>query len=348
MSSSGSAPRQGRWVYAPLGVVIVLALLWSAGWLYATSRAEGVINAWIEREARDGRNYLCEDRSIGGFPFRIEVRCRGVTAQLRDPGGVVVLKTQQLTAVAQVYRPDLIIAEVSGPMTIALPGADDELVVQWRLLQASLRGRPRDLRRLSIVADAPEVRAAGAANDRPLAQAARFEAHVRRNEQSPADKPVFDLAARTSNATVALAPGLADRAFNAEAIAVLRGMHDFSPRPFKARLRDWQAQGGRLEIVNVRLEQGDSLATAKGEVGLSGQGRLDGRVNLLLAGLEHLIGPLLGNENASRSRAGILSGLSLLGRAELEGKRAVAVPLILRDGRVYLGPVPVGNTAPLF
>ena len=34
--------------------------------------------------------------------------------------------------------------------------------------------------------------------------------------------------------------------------------------------------------------------------------------------------------------------------AELEGRKAVALPLRFTDGTVYLGPLKVGQTAPLF
>src|SRR5690606_17721632 len=118
----------------------------------AAGRAEALATAWIEREAREGRAYACEHRDIGGFPFRIEVRCTGVTAQLREASDVVILKARELLAVAQIYQPNLIVAEVSGPMTVTIPSEGVEYLADWRLLQASVRGRPSDLRRLSIVA----------------------------------------------------------------------------------------------------------------------------------------------------------------------------------------------------
>lgn len=349
MNASAPSQRRSRWIVAPLVLVILLAIAWSAGWFYAASRAETLVTAWMEREAREGRTYACDDRAIGGFPFRIEVRCTGVTAQLQEAAGSAVLKARELVAVAQIYQPDLIIAEVTGPMTVAIPSEGVEYLAEWRLLQASLRGRPSDLRRLSIVADDPAIRLASAPDGTPIARASRLEAHVRRNAASAPGNVVFDLAGRTADASVALIPALAERPFRAEATGILRGVRDLSARQnVKRRLRDWQENGGRLELTGTRLQQGDALATATGEIGLSSQGRLEGRLNLTMAGLEHAIQALLGAEKAGRGSASILTGLTLLGRAELEGRRAVAVPLIFRDGRVYLGPVPVAQTTPLF
>ena len=50
---SPASPR--RWVYAPLALVLVLAAAWTAGWFYAAQRAYDVVSAWLDREARLGR-----------------------------------------------------------------------------------------------------------------------------------------------------------------------------------------------------------------------------------------------------------------------------------------------------
>ena len=45
----------------------------------------------------------------------------------------------------------------------------------------------------------------------------------------------------------------------------------------------------------------------------------------------------------------IAASINLMGQpTELEGKRAVTVPLRFSDGAVFLGPVPIGITPALF
>lgn len=354
MSDIPPSRRTSRWVLAPLVLVLIGAALWSAGWFYAAHRADGIMTAWMEREAREGRSYACGERNVGGFPFRIEVRCDDLTIDLNEAAGPVRLTAQHVLAVAQIYQPDLIIAEATGPMTVSVPGgggaAAQEYVAEWRLLQASLRGRPQDLRRLSIVVDEPALSQPGAAAaaSTPVARAGRLEFHVMRDD-AEYGRPVLNLAGRTSGALVAMAPTLADRQFNAEMTAVLSGAEDLAARlPLAERLRRWQAANGRLQVTNVRMEQEDALATATGIVSLTGDGHLDGRFDLKLAGLDHVTRLALGPEAAAGGTAGLLAGLSLLGRADLEGRRAVAVPLAFREGRVFFGPIPVARTEPLF
>ena len=76
MHQPGSAPRRRLWpVFLPLAFVVVLALGWSGFWFLAAGAAETRIAGWREREANSGRFYNCERQTVGGFPFRIEVRC---------------------------------------------------------------------------------------------------------------------------------------------------------------------------------------------------------------------------------------------------------------------------------
>lgn len=338
-------PRSLMWM-APALVLALLAAAWTGLWFYAARRADATVAAWIEREAHAGRVYACASRSVGGYPFRIEMRCNEPRAELRLRSEPVLLRAREMLAVAQIYQPDLVIAEISGPMTIGA-GSTGDYVADWKLLQASVRGLPRAAERISVVLDEPVLRAADMPADRSIANAKRAELHVRQAPGPAAGAPpVFELGARLTTAVLGGVPVLAQRPFEAEAEAVLRGIADLSSKPLPERLREWQAGGGRLELTRARLQQADALAVARGELGLTPQGRLDGTVALTMAGLDQLVVALFGGQG--RTQAGLLAGLSLLSRAELEGKRALAVPLRFRDGAAYLGPVPLGQVGPLF
>ena len=56
-----------------------------------------------------------------------------------------------------------------------------------------------------------------------------------------------------------------------------------------------QAAGGRVEIVQSRIAQGELIAVAAGTLGLSASGRLDGELQMTVAGIEKVI-PALGIE----------------------------------------------------
>src|ERR1700743_78656 len=77
MTVSSDTPRhRARW---PLFVMPILLLIaaaaWSAFWFFAVSEARVKAEAWRAQEAKSGRSYDCGKQSIGGYPFRLEMRC---------------------------------------------------------------------------------------------------------------------------------------------------------------------------------------------------------------------------------------------------------------------------------
>ena len=83
--------------------------------------------------------------------------------------------------------------------------------------------------------------------------------------------------------------------FDADVRTLLSGLKDFAPKPWPERFREIQAAGGRVEIVQSRIEQGDLIAVATGTLGLSASGRLDGELQMTVAGIDKVI-PALGIE----------------------------------------------------
>lgn len=334
-----------RWpIVAPFAVVVVLAAAWSGVWFFAARMAEQNIAAWIDREAHDGRVYACASRTLGGYPFRIELRCTDPVAEIKT--AAVVLKAKEFLAVAQVYQPNLIIGEIVGPLSVAAPDKPPALTADWQLAHASVRLTPRP-ERISITIDGARIEQPGPSGPQAVASASHIELHVRL-DSSAQDKPVIDLAATVTGATVPGGGMLGARPIDAEVTALLRGLGDFKPKPLSVRLKEWQAAGGRLEIVNVRVKQGDAVAVAKGDLGLSPNGRVDGALGITLAGFEQLVQTLIGSQGKNTGLFAA-AGLSFLGKpAELDGKRAIAVPLRFKDGKIYLGPIPLGQTLPLY
>jgi hypothetical protein len=105
---------------------------------------------------------------------------------------------------------------------------------------------------------------------------------------------------------------------------------------------------------------------------ITSRGTLDGELQLTVAGIDKLV-TLLGVDKAvgqasqraldryapglnldrllgSRGGAALAAaGAAMLGQpAELEGRKAVTLPLRFADGVVFLGPLRVGEVAPLF
>jgi hypothetical protein len=295
--------RRPLWRLFILPVLLVIAAAaWSAFWFYAASQVDVSADAWRAREAKSGRVYDCARRSVAGFPFRLEVRCDGAsvslysqTAEQAATKAPITAELGQILVVAQVYDPKLLIAEFTAPATISDRGQQPSMVVNWSNARSSVVGLPAVPQRASIVFDDPEVNRFNGSMQAPLARAKHIELHGRLVEGSPADHPVIETVLKIEGGSVQEVHPLLAQPFDADVRTMLSGLKDFSPKPWPERFREIQAAGGHVEIVQSRIQQGDLIAVAAGSLGLSAQGRLDGELQMTVAGLEKVI-PALGIE----------------------------------------------------
>jgi len=373
-------------------LLVIAAVAWSAFWFYAASEVDVKADAWRAQEAKSGRVYDCARRSVAGFPFRLEVRCAGAAVSLTSQTASqapFTARLDEILVVAQIYDPKLLIAEFTAPATIADRGAQPSIRVNWSKGRASVVGLPAVPQRASIVFDDPAIDRLEGAVPAPLARARHVELHGRLAEGTPSDHPIIETVAKIEAGSVQGLHPLLSQPFDADVRAMLSGLKDFSPKPWPQRFREIQAGNGHVEIVSSRIAQGDLVAVAAGTLGLSANGRLDGELQMTVAGIEKVIPALgiekmlddgvpqatldrvapgvktedvnklfgaldraipgLGKAVKQNAGAGVAVGINALGKeAVLEGKKARTFPLRFVDGAVYLGPLKVGQTPPLF
>jgi hypothetical protein len=283
-------------------LLLIAAAAWSAFWFYAASEAEVKADAWRAQEAKSGRVYDCARRTVAGFPFRLEVRCDGATVSMISQTAGQAAGERPLTArlgeilvVAQVYDPKLLIAEFRSPATISDSRGTSSMLVNWSKARSSVVGLPALPQRASIVFDDASIDGINASIQVPLARARHVELHGRLAEGSALDHPVIETVLRLEAGSVQEVHPLLAQPFDAEVRTMLSGLKDLAPKPWPDRFRELQAGGGHVEVVQSRIQQGDLIAVAAGTLGLSAQGRLDGELQMTVAGIEKVI-PAIGIE----------------------------------------------------
>jgi hypothetical protein len=377
-----AAPRRRRWLlFVPFALVVVLAAIWTAVWFYAASRAETDLAAWRQRERQAGRTQTCASQSFGGYPFLLEVRCGGADLELQGTP-TLQFKLPLAVAAVQVYDPKLLIGEFTGPLEVSEVGREPAAVINWTLGQASVRGLPSGVERASLVLVGPAIRDPSLAGNDPVLSARRLELHARQAPSSRADAPAIEAALRLDaavaeklaskfDAAVADKLGaLAAKPIDADIAGTLRGLDDFSPKPWPAWFKEWQTRGGELQIDKARVAQQDVIAVGAGALKLTARGGLDGTLRVTVVGIEKILKMLDIDRMMTEGQAGatfnaldrLVPGLGGLARqnaapsliaalgqrTELEGKPAVAFPIRFDDGTVFLGPFRVGVVPPLF
>jgi hypothetical protein len=260
-------------------------------------------------------------------------------------------------------------------LTIAERGQAANASANWRHAQTLVHGLPTSPEAVSIVLDEPVVDRAPSGEH--LFRAVRLELDGRLISGTARSNPVIEMVLKLAAASAPYWHPAAATPVDADITLVLRGLSDFSPKPWPERFRALQAAGGHIEVTKARVKQGDTVAAANGVLGLSPAGRLDGQLRLTVANLETFL-PTLGLDrmlapeaaspqinrafgaldrimpglgNVARQNAGpaIVAGINIVGQpSELEGRRAVTLPLRFTDGAVSLGPLLLGYTPPLF
>jgi hypothetical protein len=397
MSDMTLAPRRRplwRLFFMPV-LLLIAAAAWSAFWFYSASKVDETADAWRAREARSGRIYDCARRSVAGYPFRLEVRCDGAsvslvsqTAEQAATQTPITAKLGEILVVSQIYDPKLLIAEFTAPATISGPG-QPSMIANWSKARSSVAGLPGVPQRISLVFDDPAIDRTDGPAPTPLARARHIELHGRPVEGSTRDHPDIETVLRIEQGSVQEVHPLLAEPFDAEVRTILTGLKDFSPKPWPERFREIQAAGGHVEIVQSRIQQGDLIAVASGSLGLSAAGRLDGELQMTVAGLDRVIAALgiekmldegvpqatldrvapgvktadvnsllgaldraipgLGKVVKQNANVAAAAGINALGKeAMLEGKKARSFPLRFVDGAMFLGPLKVAQTPPLF
>ncbi|WP_186419147.1 DUF2125 domain-containing protein [Bosea sp. CS1GBMeth4] len=344
--------RHGRvWLYAPFALLALLAAGWSGIWGFARSKVDQELDAGIAREARAGRNWTCRERSVGGYPFRIEVRCASLTLTSSRWGDEVKVDAGPAVAVAQVWTPGHIILQMTGPMLANLPQGR-KAALDWKEFAASLRLSGLAFERFSLVLDEPVLTVTEpgqAAAETWRASAA--EAHLRPNPQRFASDGTVDLAV---NARGGVLPALEALIGNGQAAdldlqASLSGAPAFRRGFNPDALEAWRTAGGGLEVARLAVVKGPTRLEATGRIALDETHRPSGRIDAAVAGIDRIAGVKVG---------GLTAGLGALfgGRAGdgAQGNAAAGLaplpPIVLREGRVFLGPLrlPLQPLLPLY
>jgi hypothetical protein len=304
MSDMTLAPRRRplwRLFIMPI-LLLIAAAAWSAFWFFAASQVDARADAWRAQEAKSGRVYDCAKRSVAGFPFRLEVRCDGASVTLSSQTAAQAATQAPITAqlgeilvVAQIYDPKLLIAEFTAPATISDRGQQTSMIVNWSKAHSSVVGLPAIPQRASITFDDASVGRVDGPVQAPLAGAKHIELHGRLAEGSAPDRPVIETVLQIAGGSVQGLHPLLVQPFDADVRTMLSGLKDLSPKPWPERFREIQAAGGHVEIVQSRIAQGDLIAVAAGTLGLTANGRLDGELQMTVAGIENVI-PALGIE----------------------------------------------------
>ena len=322
MDESLDPPRVSRRVlYVIPSIIAVLAIALSAWWMFVSRQAESAMDLWLKREADVGREWNCENRKIGGYPFRIELECPALSFKAKD-GAVAEVNAGRVLAVWQIYQPSLIIVEFDRLMSIAFrSGVTRDL--KTKSLRMSLHFDALDLPdRLALVGEGVEMPS--------LFSSQSTEFHILRGGENaePNDlrfyldsqNTAINGLVRNDDKPITI---LADLRASEGAVLYAHGAGSVIDR--------WREAGGKLHLNGVKMTRGEGELQMKGAITLDETHRLNGKVDLKANGF-----------------ADLLEAIGLKMGGFTINAKAMNLPLALDRGRVFLGLLKVGEIGPLY
>lgn len=342
MDKDRGRPPGRLWRYGPFALIALVVVAWSIGWFLVRERVADEMDRALGVEAALGREWTCADREVGGFPFRIDIRCASL--ELADARGFS-FALGPTRAVAQVYQPRHVIVQAAGP--VRAEGRDGRLVGEWRSLEASIRNLGRGTEQLALVATDARLSLDAPAAPGPVeTQADRVEIYAR---PSPGgDAGGIDVVMRADGLEApALAEALAltspaeiELQLRAHGLRAARGSNVLD------YLEAWRGLGGSVDIEVLEVAAGPTRVRTTGTLALDAERRPLGRIEASARGLGPIAARLVG-DNPGFGGAAIVAALGGATVADMpdEAPLTPLPPLRLENGRVFIGPVPVPGIA---
>lgn len=302
---SNAEPRPWR-MFLPLGIVVLLALLWSAYWFVAFGIAKQNFAAQRANLAEQGLTLACVEESWGGYPFHFEFSCTSPSLTQAD---TTQLRSSNLLMVALAYAPWQIAALVDGPSKLSAPGLKPVEIQHQRALGAvtfDKAGLP------SFSADLPAAAVAD------LGRVDKLMVFTR-----PAADDATEIAVQGNGITYAPA-GMAPVTVDA------------------ASLQGTLQAGPSFKLAKFEMNQGALRYWGSGTMALDSQRRLAGQIDTETNDIKGLLGqagPWLGLSDSKL--ANLRTMLGLLGNN-------AKIPIIAKDGLLYLGPFQIADLQPLY
>jgi hypothetical protein len=271
--------------YGPVGLLLLVIVLYSVFWRVQADTMAARLDRANGGEVIPGVVFAFAEKSVGGFPFRIDAVLSGVTFSHQAPEGETAWRTEKLALHRLAYDQNRYIFEATGLQSFAQPPATRGTVprvtfVTPGIARASAILVGDRLARFDLDLLEPEVKeATRGADPKRTAVAARAQLHFLVRPDDSIDTAIMIDNARIGTGYAGgtqeiLLPRIDLRAklTQGEALDALRaGMMNLADAA-----ATWRARMGTIAISSLALNWPDAHSDLKGDLALDENGRLTG------------------------------------------------------------------------
>lgn len=323
-----------------IGVAFALLILaWCGYWLYASNMVRGAVEGWAAERRAEGDRVEWRSLAVGGFPFRLEVEFTEPAIAVPRLPERPAWRADRLLAIMQPWDFSRVVLQLPRRQDVSFVDDAGRQRDGWATAgegRASLEfGAGGRVRLASAVAS--DVTGSLDGSGRTVT-VDRLEAHAR---PSATADGVADVAIAAAGVTlpVAVDAVIGPQVERANADFTVTG--PLAPLPIGEAVRHWRDGGGTVEIRQLLAEWDDIRFQAQGTLALDGRNRPIGAMTAELRGHRRLLDRLAA---AGRISAGQLGGVrSVLDLLAAAGGGALAVPVRMQDGLLYLADIPLAE-----
>ena len=322
-------------VYAPMAIFVVLAIGWTAFWIWNRAETGRQMDATAAELRKAGYQISWASRGIGGYPFRLNVTLTGFRAS--EPAGWAV-EAPRLESQAYMHAPgQWIIAATEGATFVRPVGGP--VAVRGKLIRASLGSLKRYPPSFSFEGVELTFQPAPGAQPFGLASAERLEFHTR---AGPDDEGgIFAEVKGGKAAPGGLMAALAgDKPVVFEWNSTLSKMSALTGADWPSAVRAWSAAGGRMTVRRAGLTAGDAaIGVSAGTLGADSGGRLSGLLDVTLRQAPRALA-VMGATGLIPPEAAAAGAVVIAARQGTA--QAARATINFQAGQTTLGPVALG------
>ncbi|MGB3811169.1 MAG: DUF2125 domain-containing protein [Parvibaculum sp.] len=372
-SALAAKPRTPWRIFLPAIAIGITFGIYSTYWYVVTEKLRGSIEAFAEKAHPGDIAVGWNELSMSGFPYRIAASFVAPVATAPQAPEDWSWQAESLEADFLPYNLRHVVLKIGG-----------EQVLQYRdvsgpkprrhTIRANAEGtwasyvdvKNAPFGRLAIdidnlVALRDEDGAARGRQSGERLAAKRLQLHIRPSEDTAPDGKAavlatdagsYDFALQGDDMEIEQAAAMPVLGSQISLFAVQARLRNV-PANRRASLvelsRDWLQQGGTLAVSDLRIKWGPLDLWAQGELTLDDQARPKGNFDAEFVDYAGLLAALVKAKVVSERDAKLaLVGLGLVAQLQGNGEGRLRVPVIMNEGKLYLGPLVVAKLDPVY
>jgi hypothetical protein len=348
-------------IVLPAAALGLLVVLYSVYWFAVADEVRKSVEAFSVR-GEGGLVTGWKDFSVGGYPYRIEARFESPSASAPDAPEAWEWRGERAAVALLPYNLRHAVLTLGGEQVLRYRDVRkrthtvNELRAKTGTARASYVDLPESpFGRLAIDIenlDAVHLQSAAGLEDSIAAE--RLQLHTRPATDDTGSPIIasYDIAVQADGVAVDSLEVMPALGNSMELLLIQARLRDVPQTRHVSAielLQAWREDGGTLALSDLVVKWGPLNLAASGELSLDAlnrpQGQLDARVTDFEGLMEAMVRDGVVKENEARIA---LAGLVLV--SQFQGNRSdeVRMPVIMQEGRLFLGPLAIAKLEPLY